>query len=105
MRHAAIKMQALLRRNHQRLYYKMHLHRLHLGNLDTGAIISIGKGCITSISKKQKINTTSSTISELVGVYDFPSQVLWTKSFLLNQGFHVDEATLYQEKKSAMLLK
>ena len=71
----------------------------------TGATMSIGKGCITSMSKKQKVNTTSSTISELVGVHESSPQALWTKSFLRNQGFHVDEATLYQDNKSAILLE
>ena len=50
----------------------------------TGATILIGKGGITSISKKYKINTTISTISELVGVHKYSIQVLFTKSFHQN---------------------
>ena len=34
------------------------------------ATISIGKGSVTSMSNKQKTNTTSSTIRELVGVHN-----------------------------------
>eukprot|EP00978_Attheya_sp_CCMP212_P031053 scaffold116059_cov41-Attheya_sp.AAC.1 len=36
----------------------------------TGATLSLGKGTITSISCKQKINTRSSTESELVSIDD-----------------------------------
>ena len=56
----------------------------------TGATILIWKGCFTSMSKKQKINTPSSAISELVGVNESSPQVLWTKYFLRNQGFHIN---------------
>ena len=55
----------------------------------TGATISIEKGCVTSAKKKQKINATSSTISELVGIHEASPQVLWTNAFLKNQGFEV----------------
>ena len=36
----------------------------------TGATTSIGKGYVTIISRKQNINTTSSTQSRIIGVYD-----------------------------------
>ena len=49
-------------------------------------MISIRKGCITSASRNQKINATSSTISELFGVHEASPKVLWTKVFLRNQG-------------------
>ena len=55
--------------------------------------------------KKQKINATSSTISELVGVHKASLQVLWTKAFLWDQGCEVNKATLYQDNMSAILLK
>ena len=71
----------------------------------TGATILIGEGCVTSASKKKKINTTSSTISEVVGVHEASPQVLWMKDFFKNQGFEVKKATLYQDNMSAMLLK
>ena len=71
----------------------------------TGAMISIGKGCVTSVSKKQKVNATISTISELVGVHEASPQVLWTNALLQNQCFEVNKATLYQDNMSAMLLE
>ena len=48
----------------------------------TGAVRTMGKGAIQSISRKQKLNTRSSTESELVGVDDVCTMVLWTKLFL-----------------------
>ncbi len=39
----------------------------------TGAVLSVGKGGLTSISKKQKLNTKSSTEAEVVGVDDASS--------------------------------
>ena len=48
----------------------------------TGATTSIGKGCVTIISRKQNINTTSSTQSRIIGVYDCYPKVMWTKYFL-----------------------
>ena len=41
-----------------------------------GATMSIGRGCGTSMSKKQKINTYSSTQWEAVGLYDTPPQMM-----------------------------
>ena len=70
-----------------------------------GAKIYIGKGCVTSASKKKKVNTTSSTISEVVGVHKVSPQVLLTKAFLQKKLFEVNKATLYQDNMSAMLLE
>ena len=73
--------------------------------VQTGATISIRKGCVTSASKNQKVNETSSTIIELFGVHKASPQVLWTTAFLQNQGFEVNKATLYQYNMSAMLVE
>ena len=53
----------------------------------TGGMLSLGKGAIYSTSQKQKLNTKSSTESELVGVDDLMPQILWTRLFLIAQGF------------------
>ena len=52
----------------------------------TGAMISVGKGSVTSALKKRKINATISTIVKLIGVHEASPQVLCTKAFLQNQG-------------------
>jgi hypothetical protein len=46
----------------------------------------LGTGAAYSASKKQKLNTKSSTESELVGIDDMIPQVLWTKYFMEAQG-------------------
>ena len=50
----------------------------------TGATMSYGdgSGATQSISRKQKLNTKSSTEAELVGVDDMSFMILWTKLFL-----------------------
>jgi hypothetical protein len=45
----------------------------------TGGTMSMGTGAAYSTSKKQKLNTKSSTEAELVGMDDVLPQALWTK--------------------------
>jgi hypothetical protein len=71
----------------------------------TGATMSMGTGSITGILKKQKINTRSSTESELVGVHNVAPQMLWTRYFIEAQGYKLDEYILHQDNMSAMLLE
>ena len=44
----------------------------------TGAGMTLGRGAVVSFSRKQKVNTRSSTESELVGVDDAMPTVLWS---------------------------
>jgi hypothetical protein len=71
----------------------------------TGATVSMGKGSAYATSKKQKLNTKSSTEAELVGVDDVMSQVLWTRYFLEAQGYEVIESKVFQDNQSAILLE
>jgi hypothetical protein len=71
----------------------------------TGVVMTMGKGAAYSSSSKQKINTRSSTETELVGVNNVLGQVLWTQYFLEGQGYMVKENLLLQDNKSAMLLE
>ena len=57
----------------------------------TGAVMSLGKGAIQSVSCKQKINTRSSTEAELVSFDDVLAKIMWTKLFLEAQGYEVTE--------------
>jgi hypothetical protein len=52
----------------------------------TGAMMSIGKGVAISFSNEQKINTKSSTESELVGANQALSSILHTQHFIEAQG-------------------
>ena len=71
----------------------------------TGATMFFGRGAVTSASKKQTINTTSTTESKLVGVYNMSPQMMWTEYFLENQGYEVGTSKIYQDNKSAILLE
>ena len=52
----------------------------------TGATMTMGSGSVYSSSQKQKINTRSSTETELVATDDMLPQVLWSKYFMDEQG-------------------
>ena len=71
----------------------------------TGGALSLGKGVITGVSTRQKLTTRSSTEAELVAVDDCMSLILWTRYFLEAQGYGVDDAIIYQDNKSAILLE
>jgi hypothetical protein len=71
----------------------------------TGATMSLGKGSIYSASKRQKLNTKSSTEAELVGVDDVMAQVLWTRYFLEAQGYKIRDNKVFQDNQSTMLLE
>ena len=70
----------------------------------TGIGLTLGKGCPTTKSGKQKLNTRSSTESELVGADDASQMMLWTKFFMEAQGYPIEENILYQDNKSTILL-
>ena len=47
----------------------------------SGAMMSMGQGAAISGSKKQKLNTKSSTELELVGVDEYMPMIIWVKYF------------------------
>ena len=71
----------------------------------TGGGTSMGRGFPITKSTKQKLNTRSSTESELVSVDDCMPAICWTRYFLLAQGYGVQENILYQDNQSAILLE
>jgi hypothetical protein len=71
----------------------------------TGGAMTFGQGAVQSISRKQKINTKSSTTAELVAADDVSTMILWTKLFLEEQGYEIEKNILYQDNKSAILLE
>ena len=70
----------------------------------TGVIIGIGKGPIYAKSTTQRLNTKSSTEAELVALSDSTGQVLWTRNFLLEQGYNLGPATVYQDNMATISL-
>ena len=71
----------------------------------TGGCLTLGKGTISTISSKQKINTKSSTEAEVVGVDDVLGHIMWTKHFMEEQGVKLKNNFVYQDNESAMLLE
>jgi hypothetical protein len=70
-----------------------------------GGGLTMGRGYPISVSTKQKLNTRSSTESELVGINDMMPIILWTRYFLLSQGYGVVENLLLQDNKNSILLE
>jgi hypothetical protein len=68
-------------------------------------MLTLGKGVTYAASTKQKLNTKSSTESEVVGVDDGMPQFLWTRYFLEAQGYGIDESIINQDNQSSMLLE
>src|SRR5210317_1889419 len=71
----------------------------------TGATMTMGGGVMQTLTRKQKLNSRSSTEAELIGVDDAITQVLWTKLFMEAQGYPIEKNILYQDNKSSILLE
>jgi len=71
----------------------------------TGGCLSLGGGMPINTSSKQKLNTRSSTETELVAADDMMPMILWTNHFLQAQGYATTDTILYQDNQSAMLLE
>ena len=71
----------------------------------TGGAMTMGRGFPLDKSTKHKLNTRSSTESEIVAVDDLIPQILWARLFMRAQGIEVKDNILYQDNKSAMLLE
>ena len=70
----------------------------------TGGCLSLGKGTIYGTSTRQKLNTRSSTETELIAVDDCMPQIMWTRYFLEAQGYKCRDNIVYQDNKSTILL-
>jgi hypothetical protein len=71
----------------------------------TGGNMTYGQGAPMSMSRKQKLNTRSSTEAELVGPDDLSTLILWTRLFMQAQGYEIEKNILYQDNKSTILLE
>ena len=70
----------------------------------SGILGSLERGAIFAKSVTQKLNTTSSTESEVVAGSEALAQALWTSSFLRHQGYNVRNALLHQDNQAAIRL-
>ena len=71
----------------------------------TGGGMTYGCGMPITQSRKQKLNTRSSTESELVSADDMSTMILWMKLFMEAQGYEIKQNILYQDNKSTILLE
>ena len=60
------------------------------------------QGAIIHNCSKQKLNTKSSTKSEIVGVSDFLPYTIWASYFLKSQGYQLKRNIFYQDNTSAI---
>ena len=68
----------------------------------TGGTMSMGWGTIHCKSSKQKLNTKSSTESELVGLSEYLPYNLWWINFLKGQGYIISNNVIYQDNESTI---
>ena len=71
----------------------------------TGLCTSLGKGAIYAASINQKLNTTSSTEAELVGVSDGMPKITWTRYFMEAQFYNVEDVYVYEDNQSDIILE
>ncbi len=69
-----------------------------------GAVFRMGKGATTSYSRKAKMNTRSSTETELCSADMFMPEMLWSLHFIQAQGYKAECVGLYQDNISTQLL-
>ena len=75
------------------------------GKGQTGCLITLGdEGPIYCRSSKQKLVAKSSAEAELIGVSDEYSQVIWCRDFLIQQGYKMNAAKVYQDNKSTIAM-
>ena len=71
----------------------------------TGGAMSLGRGAIMAKSRKQKLNTKSSTEAEVIGASDYLPNTLWAKRFLEAQGYEIGSTRFAQDNQSAIRLE
>ena len=65
----------------------------------------MGRGIVQGKASKQKLNTKSSTETELVGASDYIPWTVWAKWFLGEQGYTLERNIFYQDNTSAMRME
>ena len=73
--------------------------------IHTGSVFSLVKVMIVAYYTKQKFNARNLIESELIGVEDRISKILWTRKFLECQEFKVKVNIIYQDNTITMKLQ
>jgi hypothetical protein len=71
----------------------------------SGGGLSLGRGFTIVSPTKQKLNTRSSTETEIVGADDFMPVICWTRYFMKAQRYGVKYKVLFQDNNSSILLE
>jgi hypothetical protein len=71
----------------------------------SGGGLSLGCGFPIVSSTKQKLNTRSSTETEIVGADEFMLAISLTRYFMKAQGYGVKDNIVFQDNKSSILLE
>lgn len=72
----------------------------------TGTVMTMGSGAMQSLSRKQQLNCSRSSMeAELIAVDNAATCILWTKLFMEEQGYSIKDNMLFQDNKSAILLE
>mmetsp|Transcript_1239 Transcript_1239/g.1760 ORF Transcript_1239/g.1760 Transcript_1239/m.1760 type:complete len:229 (-) Transcript_1239:8-694(-) len=71
----------------------------------TGGLVSMGIGVLHGKSSKQKLNTKTSTESELVGLSEYLPYTIWFRNFFNAQGYEVSNNIIYQDNISAICME
>ena len=67
-------------------------------------MFTMGKGATSSYLRKVKLNTRSSTETELVTADMYMPEMLWTLYFIQSQGYQAECIGLHQDNISTQLL-
>jgi hypothetical protein len=71
----------------------------------TGGAMSFGTGIIHGKASKQKLNTKSSTETEVVGTSDYLPYNIWLQHFMEHQGYKLKSNVLNQDNQSAIKME
>jgi hypothetical protein len=69
-----------------------------------GMVISLGEGPVFVRSTKQSLVTRSSAESELVALSDGVTHVVWSREFLIHQGYKMGPALVYQDNQATIAM-
>jgi hypothetical protein len=87
-------------------WYKDGAHAVHRDMRGhTGLMMTFGQGAVYARSLKQKLNTRSSTETELVSFDDGMPQNLWALYFTKHQGRFLNDNIAYQDNTSTMRME
>ena len=71
----------------------------------TGRLVTFGIGVTHAQSTTSKVNVKSATESEVVSAAEYLPFTLWFRCFMEAQGYKITKNTIYQDNKSAILMK